>query len=194
MSFNKSEYYKKVNNLSKRKEQTGSYNAVEPKKRSYKSNFKLPNMNFLKDSVSSSFSFLGPVPAILIIIFVWRRYGDIEDFFNRIFTSPTNFYKGRIKDLPEDKEYYKQIVLNIVDGVNDASTGLLDSHFFVLMNPFSPLENEEIQYITDIYSNPEDPTTGLVAAIKNANKFSWADPTNQLASLKQVFKRADIPF
>ena len=106
-------------------------------------------------------SSLKPIIILLALIFVWLRYNDLVLFLKTIFKKKPDFYKGEVKDLPEDKEYYIQFAKNVADSINGISP--LNLFLYQILD----LEDEELKYVVDIYHNPEHPLEGMVEGIKN---------------------------
>lgn len=125
-----------------------------------------------------------PIITLLVVIFIWRRYSDIIDWFNGFFKQPSNYFKGSVKDLPKDKNYYEQFALSIVSEINGISLTSLG------LRPLLFLSKEELQYVTDLYHNKEYPLENLPEAVKN----DLYDNITDYPAFKIKFNNAGIPF
>lgn len=151
-------------------------------------NFNNRNKGMGKISSNSVFRVLGMlngIPAILVIIFIWRRWGDISDWFNNLFTKSSNYFRGRISDLPQNQSYYEDQVKIVYDSINGLSiwnTAFYDVIMLCTLN--------ELQYVTDLYNSKLFfDKQGLVIDIKNEtiDQYYWN-------KLKDKFLVAGIPF
>jgi len=156
----------------------------------YKQSNSGKNMKKLGGILMNSLGSFNGLPLLLIIVFLWFRWNDITDFVKNFFShTTTNYYKGRVSDLPFGDDYYQELVRKIYESIKGIS--IWDTGFYdVIMS----VNKFKLQYITDSYNRNNYQGDyfegkGLVIDIKN-EEIS----TKYWNQIKEKFTEAGIPF
>lgn len=131
---------------------------------------------------------IGVIPLIIIMLFIWKRYDDILNYFKLLFNRSSDYFKGNVSELPKDREYYVGVVSNLYNSINGLDW--LGDGNKELYDILKELNVYELQYVNDIYKNPEHPDENLVAGLKDDIQKG----SHYYNKIKALFNNANISF